>query len=77
MGKDFYCSGYCCPYDKLPCKRISYSSDMPSCLFYGVTGRLKFVCRRYVAPIDFTVPKQLSPELMKDISEGSDGFLGR
>ena len=69
MGKDFYCSGYCCPYDKLPCKRISYDSNMPACFFYGVNGRLKFVCRRFVALAGFSLPKQLSPEEMKE-----DGF---
>ena len=39
---------------------------MPACFFYGVNGRLKFVCRRFVAPAGFSVPKQLSPEDMRE-----------
>lgn len=63
MGKDLRSkSGYCCPYDKLPCKRFDYDLGAGACFTYDVTGRLKFVCRRFVAPAGFLIPKQLSPE---------------
>ena len=66
MVKDLCCSGYCCPYDKLPCKRVDYLSGDPACFIWDVNGRLRFTCRRFVAPVGFKVPKQLSPDDMKD-----------
>jgi hypothetical protein len=54
-------SDYCCPYDKLLCKRVGYDG-FPACFTYDVNGRLKFVCKRFVAPAGFVVPKQLSSE---------------
>ena len=70
MGKNLLSkSGCCCPYDKLPCKRFDYVLGAGACFFYNVGGHLKFTCKRFVAPVGFSLPKQLSPEQMKE-----DGF---
>jgi hypothetical protein len=70
MVKDLYSkAGYCCPYDKLPCKRFSYELGAGACFSYNVEGRLKFTCKRFVARAGFSIPKQLSAEEMK-----KDGF---
>jgi hypothetical protein len=58
--------GYRCPYDKLPCKRYDRVLDNGACFTYDRNGRLRFVCKRFVAPVGFVVPKQLSSEQMKD-----------
>ena len=69
MGRDFNPhSEYRCPHDKLLCKRVGYDG-FPSCFTWDVNGRLRFVCKRFVAPAGFSLPKQLSPEEMKE-----DGF---
>jgi len=66
MGREFNPhSEYCCPYDKSRCKRFTYDG-FPACFVYDVNGRLRFVCRRFVTPAGFSVPKQLSPEHMKN-----------
>ena len=62
--------GYCCPHDKLPCKRFDYELGAGACFFYNVEGRLKFTCKRFVAPAGYSLPKQMSPEEMK-----GNGFL--
>ena len=51
-------SGYCCPYDKLLCKRVDCFDGFPACWTYDVKGRLRFVCKRFVAPAGFSIPKQ-------------------
>lgn len=66
MVKDLYSkAGYRCPYDKLPCKRFDYELGAGACFTYNVGGRLKFTCKRFVAPVCFTLSKQLSAEEMK------------
>lgn len=57
-------SGYCCPHDKLPCSRFDDDLGAGACFVYRVDGRLRGVCRRFVAPAGFVVPKQLFPEEM-------------
>jgi len=67
MGGDYNpYSTYCCPHDKLRCKRVDWDG-FPACFIYNMNGRLRFVCRRFVVPDGFTLPKQLSPEQIKDI----------
>lgn len=51
-----------CPYDKLHCKRFDYLLNAGACFTYDVKGRLRFICKRFVAPAGFVVPKQLSSE---------------
>jgi hypothetical protein len=58
--------GYCCPYDKLSCKRYDYVLDNGACFTYDRNGRLRFVCKRFVAPAGFLLPKQLSSEQIKN-----------
>jgi hypothetical protein len=66
MVRDFNpYSEYCCPHDKLLCKRVGYD-DFPACWTYDAKGRLRYVCKRFVARAGFTIPKQLSPEYMKE-----------
>jgi hypothetical protein len=59
-------NGYCCRYDKLPCKRFSYELGAGACFFYNVNGRLKFTCKRLVVPAGLSLPKQLSLEELKN-----------
>lgn len=54
-----------CPHDKLICKKV-LTGDDPPCIIYDIRGRLQSVCKRFIAPNGFSIPKQLSPE---DISE--------
>jgi hypothetical protein len=63
-------SEYCCPYDEKRFKRFTYG-DFPACFVYDVNGRLRFVCRRFVPPKDFSVTKHLSPKDMK----GENGYF--
>jgi hypothetical protein len=68
--------GYCCPYDKLPCKRYDYVLDNGACFTYDRNGRLRFVCKRCVLPTGFSLIKQMSSEQLKqDGSEGERGSM--
>lgn len=62
---------YCCPYDKLPCKRYDYDLGAGACFTYDVNGRLRWVCRRFARDKRLKLPKQLSPEVM----EGEKDFF--
>lgn len=55
-----------CQYDNLPCKKTRNADDFPPCITYDINGRLKSVCKRFVAPAGFSDPKQLSSEDMKE-----------
>jgi hypothetical protein len=57
---------YRCPFDMLPCKRYSYALRAGACFTWDVNGRLRWVCRRYPRDMRLKIPKQLSPEDMKD-----------
>jgi hypothetical protein len=57
-----FSSDFKCPYDKLPCRRFDYYLEFGACFVWDVNGRLRFVCKRFVAPVGFSVPKQLTPE---------------
>ena len=57
---------YYCPYDKLSCKRFDSVLDAGACFTYNVNGRLRFVCKRFVASAGYSIPKQLSPEDMAE-----------
>ena len=67
MGKDYGVAyGVKCSHDGELCHRVDYHDGVPCCLFYDVNGRLRFVCKRFVAPEGYVIPKQLSPEDMSN-----------
>lgn len=55
-------SDYICCCDKLPCNRFNSELDGGDCVHFDAKGRLTFLCKRYISPFGFSVPKQLSPE---------------
>jgi hypothetical protein len=75
MGGDFNpYSEYCCPHDKLRCKRVGYD-DIPSCFVFDVKGHLRFVCKRFVAPAGFSLRKQLSLETLEKMKDANSGVF--
>ena len=62
--------GYCCPYDKLQCKRYDYVLDNGACFTYDRNGHLRWVCKRLVLPAGFSLIKQMSSEQMNQDDEG-------
>jgi hypothetical protein len=53
-----------CEFDNLPCKKSH------GCFSYNESGRLISVCKRFITPEGFSVPKQL-PQDAKDMELGS------
>lgn len=53
---------YICSSDKLPCNRFSFELGVGDCIRFDVKGCRMFLCVRYVAPVGFSVPKQLTAE---------------
>ena len=66
-------SGYLCPHDELPCKRVGYDGH-PECWTYNTNGHLMFVCKRFVAPAGFSLRKQLPLGTLEKTEDADSGF---
>jgi hypothetical protein len=84
MGRRFDShSEYYCPHVKgifrgrrkqVLCKRVNHDG-FPSCFVYDANGRLRFLCKWFVAPAGFLLRKQLSLETLKKTEATDSGSL--